>query len=64
MRLYRVLAGVAAGTMLLGLVAPYFGVGPARGTYGLSLSFAALMVVIALCCGLCTAVYRFVKAIR
>jgi hypothetical protein len=63
MNLYRILGGASAGIMLLGLVAPYFGLGPAHYTYDLSLSFAVLMVVIALCCGLCTGVYRFVKAL-
>jgi hypothetical protein len=63
MNLYNILAGAAAGIMVLGLIAPYFGFGLAHHTYHVSLSFAVLMVVIALCCGLCTAVYRFVKAL-
>lgn len=63
MNLYNILAGVAGGVMLLGLLAPYFGFGLAHHTYHVSLSFAVLMVVIALCCGVGTAVYRFVKAL-
>ena len=63
MSLYRILAGAAVGIMLLGLLAPYFGLGQAHHTYHVSLSFAVLLVIIALSCGLCTAVYRFVKAL-
>lgn len=53
MNLYNILAGVAGGVMLLGLLAPYFGFGLAHHTYHVSLSFAVLMVVIALWCRHC-----------
>lgn len=64
MNVYNILAGAAAGIMVLGLIAPYFGFGSAHHTYQVCLSFAVLMVIIALCCGVCAAVYRFVKALR
>jgi hypothetical protein len=63
MSLYRILAGAAAGIMLLGLIVPYFGLGSAHHTYDVTLPLAFVLVFIALCCGLCTAVYRFVKAL-
>lgn len=63
MNLYNILAGAAAGIMVLGLIAPYFGLGAGHHTYDVTLSLAFVLVFIALCCGLCTAVYRFVKAL-
>ena len=63
MNLYRILAGAAAGIMVFGVIAPDLGYGSPHHTYEVTLSLAFLLVVIALCCGLCTAVYRFVKAL-
>ncbi len=37
MNLYNILAGAAAGIMVLGLIAPYFGLGSAHHTYHVSL---------------------------
>lgn len=63
MNVYNILAGAAAGIMVLGLIAPDLGLGSSHHTQDVTLSLAFLLVVIALCCGLCTAVYRFVKAL-
>lgn len=40
MNVYNILAGAAAGIMVLGLIAPYFGFGSAHHTYHVSWAYS------------------------